>query len=114
MLDMESEYLHRPDAKGHLKVMELLRKWDPIGALDDPTWPDDEYNMYSAPIVLMLDAGVSERKLYGHLKRIVTDRMELRCDKTKTKQIAHELVEFWKEWKTEPAGGCDSGFCAPQ
>jgi hypothetical protein len=38
---MDSEYVRRPDAKGHLKVME-------------------------------------------------------------TRQIARQLVDFWKEWKTEP------------
>ncbi len=97
---MNSDYLRRPDAKGHLKVMELLRKWDPIGVLDDSGWPDDEYDMYSSPIVRMLDAGVTETELYHHMKSIVEERMEISCDKRKTRQIARELIEFWKEWKT--------------
>ena len=96
---VESDYLHRPDAKGHLKVMELLRDWDPIGVLDDPDWPKDEYDGYSATIVQMLDARIPEDELYTFMKRIVTDNMEIPCDKKKTKQIAHDLVEFWKEWK---------------
>jgi hypothetical protein len=96
---MDSEYVRRPDAQRHLKVMELLRKWDPIGVLDDTEWPDDEYDIYSAPMARMLDAGISEKNLYNHMKSIVKERMELACDKKKTKQIAHELVEFWKEWK---------------
>ena len=100
MIDtMESEYLRIPEAKGHLKVMALLRKWDPIGVLDDPEWSDDEYNMYAAPIVRMLDAGISEKELFDHMRRIVQERMEISCDKKKTEQTAHELVEFWKDWK---------------
>jgi hypothetical protein len=95
----ESDYLRRPDAKGHLKVMELLRAWDPIGVLDDPDWPKDEYDGYSATIVRMLDAGISEKELYAFMKRIVTQHMEISCDRKKTKQVAHDLVEFWKEWK---------------
>jgi len=96
-----SEYVRRPDARGHLKVMELLRAWDPVGVLDDRDWPRDEYDMYSAPIVRMLDDGVSEDDLYDHLKRIVTERMEIPCDEVKTRRTARELMEFWKESKAE-------------
>ena len=49
----KSEYLKRPDAQGHLKVMELLRKWDPIGVITKEN--QDEYDMYSADIVRLLD-----------------------------------------------------------
>jgi hypothetical protein len=31
IMDQESEYLKRPDAMGHLKVLEVLRRWDPLG-----------------------------------------------------------------------------------
>jgi DNA relaxase NicK len=96
---MESEYVRRPDAKGHLKVMELLRKWDPIGVITDEN--QDEYDNYSATIVRLLDAGISEKDLFKHMKRIVEERMGISCDKKHTQQIANELVEFWKEWKTE-------------
>jgi hypothetical protein len=94
----ESEYTRRPDAKGHLKVMELLRKWDPIGVITDEN--QDEYDGYFANIVRLLDAGISEKDLFKHMKEIVEEQMGIPCDKKHTKQIVHELVEFWKEWKT--------------
>lgn len=94
---MESEYTHRPDAKGHLKVMALLRQWDPIGVITAEN--QDEYDGYSAAIVRMLDAGIPEKELLGFMKRIVTDSMGISCDEGRTREIAHELVEFWREWK---------------
>lgn len=93
---MDSEYVRRPDAKGHLKVMELLRNWDPIGVISGQN--QDEYDGYSPAIVRMLDAGISERELYRHLKRLVK-HMGIRCDRTKTKRMARDLVAFWNEWK---------------
>ena len=67
----DSEYLHRPDVQGHLKIMELLRKWDPIGVYyPGSDCPLDEYDGYSATIVRMLDAGVSEKELFKHLYQI--------------------------------------------
>ena len=102
---MDSEYVRRPDAKGHLKVMELLREWDPIGVICDDN--QDEYDGYSPTIVLMLDAGVSEEQLYQYLKRLVTGHMGIGCDCRKTREIARLLVDFWKEWKAEPLPGPD-------
>jgi hypothetical protein len=97
----DSEYLRRPDVQGHLKIMELLRKWDPIGVFEiDDDWPQDEYDGYSATIVRMLDAEVSERKLFKHLHQIETEHMGCNGNKKHTKAIAKEMIQFWKEWKT--------------
>jgi len=93
-----SEYMRRPDAKGHLKVMELLRKWDPIGVISENN--QDEYDTYAPPIVRMLDAGIPENELFKHLQHIVTDGMGVPCDKKHTREISHELVAFWMKWKT--------------
>jgi hypothetical protein len=108
---IDSDYLRRPDAKGHLKVMASLRDWDPIGVVtaNNP----DEYDMYSAEIVHMLDAGVSERELYRHLKRLATKHMCVGCNRRRTKEMAHDLVEFWGHWKTEQNLGQVSSEPAP-
>ncbi len=97
---MESEYLKRPDAKGHLKVLDALRRWDPIGVYGPgSTWPDDEYDMYAPAIIRMLDAGITARDLAQHLKSIAIDMMGLSGDDKMNFAIAQELVSFWKEWK---------------
>lgn len=93
----ESEYLRRPDARPHLKVMECLRKWDPIGVFAvGSNWPQDEYDGYSGHIVTMLDAGVDAKSLAKHLRHLAEDNMGCRCDMAKTKAIAEELVDYWR------------------
>jgi hypothetical protein len=92
----DSEYLRRPDAKGHLKVMEILRQWDPIGAIDESN--QDEYDSYSDDIVRMLDAGVSVDVLVEHLRQLV-DYMGLSgFDEDYSRHCAEQLVDFWKSW----------------
>jgi hypothetical protein len=96
----ESEYLKRPDAQPHLKVMECLRKWDPIGVFSiDSDWPKDEYDGYSGPIVRMLDAGISAKDLAKHLRGLAEKNMGCQCDRAKTMEIAEELVAYWKQIK---------------
>ncbi len=96
-----SDYLRRPDARGYLKV---LRNWDPIGVLKDPRWPRDEYDSYAAPLVRMLDAGVPRRKIVNWMSRLVTHEMGLGyANRKHTTQCAQELIDFWREWKSDPA-----------
>ena len=97
--EYKSEYVKRPDVQGHLKVMECLRKWDPIGVINDPNWPDNEYDGYSAAIVHMLDSGVSKKDLLKHLKKICIENIGIGFDKVKTEKIVDEMLAFWKDWK---------------
>ncbi|MBK6879549.1 MAG: hypothetical protein IPN65_07305 [Elusimicrobia bacterium] len=89
-----SDYLKRQDAVGHLKVMELLRKWDPIGVISEAN--QDEYDMYSYNIVRMLDSGITAIELAEHLSKIQLERMGLKPKGARDLSIAEELVDFWK------------------
>lgn len=93
-----SDYLKRRDAVGHLKVMELLRKWDPIGVISETN--QDEYDMYSYSIVRMLDSGITAIELAEHLNKIQLERMGLEPKGARDLSIAEELVAFWKKWKS--------------
>ena len=92
------EYLNRPDAQGHLKVMAVLRKWDPIGIITDQN--QDEYDTYSSDIVRMLDSGATVNALLKHMKWIVTEQMGIGFNKLHSRACAEELVEFWRSWKS--------------
>jgi hypothetical protein len=92
-----NEYLRRPDAKGHLKVLEVLREWDPIGVISETL--QDEYDSYAPDIVRMLDAGATIDALVRHMTQIVTEGMGIGVDQEKTRLCAEELVNFWKVWK---------------
>ena len=99
---MTSDYLKRLDVKGHLKVKEALRKWDPIGVLGaDPTWPDDEYDAYAGPVVMMLDAGAAKEKVVKYLEDVCVERIEMPFDRALAEKIVDELLEFWPKWKKE-------------
>ena len=92
-----NEYLRRPDAKGYLKVLEVLREWDPIDV--SSYCNQDEYDSYAPPIVRLLDAGASVDDLVRHMTAIVTEGMGIGVDQLKTQACAEQLVKFWKEWK---------------
>lgn len=99
---MNSDYLRRLDVQGHLKVMEALRKWDPIGVFKiDPAWPADEYDGYSGPLVTMLDAHTPKQKMVNYLERICVEHICVSFDRDHTEKILDELIEFWPRWKKD-------------
>ena len=89
-----SDYVGRPENQRHLKVMAVLRRWDPIGVISDEN--QDEYDSYSAHIVRMLDAGATVDDLVQHMRWIVTVRMEIGFDEAQSRDCAQELVGFWR------------------
>ena len=95
---VNSDYLRRPDVQGHLKVMEVLREWDPIGVICESN--QDEYDMYSAHIVRMLDADATVDDLLQHMRWIVHERMGMSYfDEPHSRSCAEKLTEFWKTWR---------------
>lgn len=95
-----SEYLRRSDAQDYLKVLEVLRKWDPIGVIDGPNGPQDEYDTYAPDLIRMLDARKSREEIVRHLGVIASDHMGLEnYDREHTAACVRELIDFWREWK---------------
>lgn len=45
----------------------LIRHWDPIGVMDDPEWPRDEYDSYIGEIYRYLARGESAEFIARHL-----------------------------------------------
>lgn len=60
------DYVGRPDAFFHMRVLDLLREWDPIGVYGPGSnAPDDEYDGYADLVMSFLDndltpAGISD------------------------------------------------------
>jgi hypothetical protein len=115
MDNQESEYLTRPDARGHLKVLEVLRQWDPIGVVSEKN--QDEYDALAPRLVRLLDARCTPKELARELYRIKTKEMGL-CGfwlMSHEKKIARELVEWWDEWKdSQQNPPCDVATRATQ
>lgn len=95
MNERDSDYPTRPDAAGHLKVLDVLRRWDPIGVVE---FSPDEYDIYAPDIVRMLDRGCSVRELTRWLSDIRSKQMGLGSSTlflSQDKAFATELVAFW-------------------
>jgi hypothetical protein len=45
----------------------FIRHWDPIGVVDDPEWPRDEYDSYIAQVYDMLTRNESTEFIARHL-----------------------------------------------
>lgn len=100
---MQSAYIKRPDARRHLKVLETLRKWDPIGVAEMPGGCDeyeDEYDSYAPGIIRMLDANATKVELVNALEQIALVHMGLSYhDRDHAFACVEELIEFWQARK---------------
>src|SRR5271170_359015 len=45
--------------------------WDPIGVMDDPTWPRDEYDSYIGGVFELLVLGGSDKEIVEYLDSVV-------------------------------------------
>src|SRR5688500_16209903 len=68
-----SDYLSMPQNQPHLKVMAVLRRWDPIGVISEDN--QDEYDGYSVDVVRLLDRGATVDDIVAYMRWAVTDRM---------------------------------------
>lgn len=92
------DYFQKPEFAGHLKVLEVLRRWDPIGVICESN--QDEYDSYSTRFVTMLDQGVTTDDLLRAMRALVTDHMGMPSfDEVHSRSCAAELVDFWRSWK---------------
>jgi hypothetical protein len=57
----------------------FVEDWDPIGVMDDPEWPRDEYDSYIGEVHGFLERGESEEFIARHLCFIEDKKMGLRA-----------------------------------
>lgn len=103
----QSDYLKRPDVQGHLKVMEVLREWDPIGVRPtEQRGAYDEYDSYSGRVVAMLDEGRTAHEIVSWLEQVARVHMGLSLfDQKKTHELVRGLQHWWKDWKSQSHRG---------
>ena len=94
-----SDYLKLPQNQPHLKVMAVLRRWDPIGVISERN--QDEYDSYSVDIVRLLDRGASVEKIVDYMRWAVTERMGITFNEPHSRDCAEELVNDWQLRKGE-------------
>lgn len=63
------------------QCLEQLRglwcEWDPIGVLDDPNWPRDEYDDYLQPTLKLLRSGANVGAIARYLNSVVGESLAL-------------------------------------
>ena len=92
------DYFSDPEFAGYFKVLEVLRRWDPIGVICDDN--QDEYDGYSVGFMRLLDAGASVDDLVREMRGIVLEHMGMpSLDEAHARACATELAEFWRSWK---------------
>lgn len=92
------DYFEQPELAGHRKVMEVLRRWDPIGVIGECN--QDEYDSYAVAFVSLLDRGTTVEQLVVAMRELAMGHMGLPAtDEPHTRSCAVELVEFWRAWK---------------
>ena len=88
----------RSTSQDHLKVMAILRRWDPIGVISEDN--QDEYDGYSSDVVRMLDRAAGVDDLLDYMRWVVEDRMGMtHFDEPHSRACAQELVDDWRSRK---------------
>ncbi|MBZ5497159.1 MAG: hypothetical protein LAP85_12210 [Acidobacteriia bacterium] len=59
------------------ELRALMCEWDPIGVMDDPGWPRDEYDCLVGPVLTKLQAGASTSNIADYLRDEVRDHFGL-------------------------------------
>jgi hypothetical protein len=59
------------------QLRALWCEWDPIGVLDDPDWPRDEYDDYMQPTWQLLESGASVSAVAQYLNSVVGESLAL-------------------------------------
>ena len=81
---------------------ELRDKWneyDPIGVMDDPEWPRDEYEAYVGQTMRLLEQGASAEDIAIYLEE-VSGYMGLTINHRRALQHSAEFVRWYQEnWR---------------
>jgi hypothetical protein len=80
-----------------MEVRELWQSWDPIGMMDIPGAPQDEYDSYLEPTVRLLERGASVDEIEAYLEWVAYKRMGLPA----VQLHAREFAQVLQVWYTE-------------
>ena len=84
------------------ELRELLLRWDPIGVVREPDWPQDEYDAFLEPIAERLRQGAGEAEMTEFLERAVREHLGLEPDREREAAAACRLVDWYS--RSGPSG----------
>ena len=80
-------------------LRDLWNTFDPIGVMDDPEWPRDEYDRYLPHTLRLLTDGAGTLAIADHVNRVVRDEIGLPGNPSAAYAFACQL-EVWFERET--------------
>jgi len=81
--------------RGCDELREMLNQWDPIGVMEEPDWPNNEYDELIAPMRERLEAGATAGELEIYLEQYVRDHIGLEPDVDRESRLAARVVEWY-------------------
>ena len=81
-----------------IALSKILCEWDPIGVMDDPDWPRDEYDNYIPAITLQLDKNADDNELAKLLNKITNEYMCISTSEDNNILTAKKLIKHWQSY----------------
>lgn len=91
---MTARLLKREIRARSAELRALMCEWDPIGVMDDPNSPRDEYDCLVGPLLTLLDSGASKEEIARYLRKEVDEHFGLSADNYDFTSVA-ECVRRW-------------------
>lgn len=80
----------------HRELRDLVNEWDPIGVMDDPTWPRDEYECLVGPLLRRLEAGATADEVAAYLHAELTGHFGLSTPLTQCREWAAAATAWYR------------------
>lgn len=81
------------------EIRRLVCEWDPIGVMDDPEWPRDEYDCLLGPLLRLLEAKATEEEIAKFLKKEIDEHFGLSPNAYDFSSVAAKIREgYSRNW----------------
>jgi len=82
------------------QLRSLLCSWDPIGVMDIPDWPLDEYDCLIGPLLTLLQAGADCDAIGSHLRKEIDEHFGLSPEHYDFRVIAARMRTWFDQgWR---------------
>ena len=79
------------------ELRDLWNEFDPIGVMDVPDWPRDEYESYVGPTMRLLERDAAIEEIVECLEWAVCERMGLELNREDAMSFAHGAKDWFQE-----------------
>jgi hypothetical protein len=95
--DLKAEYVKQQDG-----LRELWNAFDPIGVMDDPDWPRDEYDRYLPQTLRLLKDRVGTFALARYIENMARDEMDMPVSHQAAIDFARKLEAWFEDGGSTP------------